>query len=169
VTEADLLADAFGRIREEVHAAVDGLSADDLAYQPDPDSNSIGWLIWHLLRVADDHLADASGAGQVWTDDGWADRFGLDLDPADTGYGHGRGQVTKVTVTSAELLTGYGDAVIQRALDYVRGLSDPDLDRIVDRRWDPPVTLGVRLISVISDDLQHAGQAAYLRGLLLRR
>jgi uncharacterized damage-inducible protein DinB len=169
VTVADLLADAFGRIREEVHAAVDGLSADDLTYQPDPDSNSIGWLIWHLLRVADDHLADASGAGQVWTDDGWADRFGLDLDPADTGYGHGPGQVAKVTVTSAELLTGYGDAVIQRALDYVRGLSDPDLDRIVDRRWDPPVTLGVRLISVISDDLQHAGQAAYLRGLLLRR
>jgi uncharacterized damage-inducible protein DinB len=169
VTVADLLADAFGRIREEVHAAVDGLSADDLTYQPDPDSNSIGWLIWHLLRVADDHLADASGAGQVWTDDGWADRFGLDLDPADTGYGHGPGQVAKVTVTSAELLTGYGDAVIQRALDYVRGLSDPDLDRIVDRRWDPPVTLGVRLSSVISDDLQHAGQAAYLRGLLLRR
>jgi len=169
VTVADLLADAFGRIREEVHAAVDGLSADDLTYQPDPDSNSIGWLIWHLLRVADDHLADASGAGQVWTDDGWADRFGLDLDPADTGYGHGPGQVAKVTVTSAELLTGYGDAVIQRALDYVRGLSDPDLDRIVDRRCDPPVTLGVRLISVISDDLQHAGQAAYLRGLLLRR
>jgi len=168
VTVADLLADAFGRIREEVHAAVDGLSADDLTYQPDPDSNSIGWLIWHLLRVADDHLADASGAGQVWTDDGWADRFGLDLDPADTGYGHGPGQVAKVTVTSAELLTGYGDAVIQRALDYVRGLSDPDLDRIVDRRWDPPVTLGVRLISVISDDLQHAGQAAYLRGLLPR-
>ena len=169
MTVADLLADAFGRIREEVHAAVDGLSADDLTYQPDPDSNSIGWLIWHLLRVADDHLADASGAGQVWTDDGWADRFGLDLDPADTGYGHGPGQVAKVMVTSAELLTGYGDAVIQRALDYVRGLSDPDLDRIVDRRWDPPVTLGVRLISVISDDLQHAGQAAYLRGLLLRR
>jgi len=169
VTVADLLADAFGRIREEVHAAVDGLNADDLTYQPDPDSNSIGWLIWHLLRVADDHLADASGAGQVWTDDGWADRFGLDRDPADTGYGHGPGQVAKVTVTSAELLTGYGDAVIQRALDYVRGLSDPDLDRIVDRRWDPPVTLGVRLISVISDDLQHAGQAAYLRGLLLRR
>ena len=169
MTVADLLADAFGRIREEVHAAVDGLNADDLTYQPDPDSNSIGWLIWHLLRVADDHLADASGAGQVWTDDGWADRFGLDLDPSDTGYGHGPGQVAKVTVTSAELLTGYGDAVIQRALDYVRGLSDPDLDRIVDRRWDPPVTLGVRLISVISDDLQHAGQAAYLRGLLLRR
>jgi len=169
VTVADLLAVAFGRIREEVHAAVDGLGADDLTYQPDPDSNSIGWLIWHLLRVADDHLADASGAGQVWTDEDWADRFGLDLDPADTGYGHGPGQVAKVTVTSAELLTGYGDAVIQRALDYVRGLSDPDLDRIVDRRWDPPVTLGVRLISVISDDLQHAGQAAYLRGLLLRR
>ncbi|HEV8219356.1 MAG TPA: DUF664 domain-containing protein [Streptosporangiaceae bacterium] len=169
MTVADLLADAFGRIREEVHAAVDGLSADDLAYRPDPESNSVGWLIWHLLRVADDHLADAAGTGQAWTDEGWADRFGLALDPADTGYGHGPGQVAMVTVASAELLTGYCDAVIQRSLDYVRGLSDPDLDRIVDTRWDPPVTLGVRLISVISDGLQHAGQAAYLRGLLLRR
>jgi hypothetical protein len=169
VTVADLLADAFGRIREEVHAAVDGLGADDLAYRPDPDANSAGWLIWHLLRVADDHVADAAGTGQAWTDDGWADRFGLALDPADTGYGHGPGQVAMVTVTSAELLTGYGDAVIQRAMDYVSGLSEPDLDRIVDTRWDPPVTLGVRLISVVSDGLQHAGQAAYLRGLLLRR
>ena len=152
MTVADLLADAFGRIREEVHAAVGGLSADDLAYRPDPGSNSVGWLIWHLLRV--------------WTDEGWADRFGLALDPADTGYGHGPGQVALVTVASAGLLTGYCDAVIQRASEYVRGLSGPDLDRIVDTRWDPPVTLGVRLISVISDDLQHAGQAAYLRGLL---
>jgi uncharacterized damage-inducible protein DinB len=169
VTEADLLADAFGRIREEVHAAVDGLSPDDLTFQPDPGANSVGWLVWHLLRVADDHLADAAGTGQVWTEGGWAGRFGLALDPDDTGYGHGPDQVAKVTVTSAELLTAYGDAVIERALDYVGGLTGADLDRVVDTRWDPPVTLGVRLVSVISDDLQHCGQAAYLRGWLLRR
>jgi uncharacterized damage-inducible protein DinB len=169
VTIAELLADAFGRVREEVHAAVDGLGPDELAFLPDPEANSVGWLVWHLLRVADDHLADAAGTSQVWTAGGWQDRFGLALDPDDTGYGHGPEQVAKVTVTSAELLTGYCDAVIQRALDYVGGLTDEDLDRIVDTRWDPPVTLGVRLVSVISDDLQHAGQAAYLRGWLLRR
>jgi long-chain acyl-CoA synthetase len=92
-------------------------------------------------------------------------RFGLPLDIADTGYGHGSGEVAAVRVASAELLTGYNDAVIEQTTRYVRGLADADLDRIVDRRWDPPVTLGVRLVSVISDDLQHAGQAAYVRGL----
>jgi hypothetical protein len=40
-----------------------------------------------------------------------------------------------------------------------------DLDRVVDKRWDPPVTLGVRLVSVVDDDAQHVGQAAYVRGL----
>jgi hypothetical protein len=166
---AALLSDAFGRVREEVHAAVDGLSEADLAWQPDPDANSVGWLIWHLSRVTDDHLAGAAGTGQVWTGDGWAERFGLDLDPGDTGYGHGPGQVAVVTVKSAELLTAYHDAVVQRALDYVGGLGEADLDAVVDRNWNPPVTLGVRLVSVISDDLQHAGQAAYLRGLIERR
>ena len=48
------------------------------------------------------------------------------------------------------------------------GLTDADLPRVVDERWDPPVTLGVRLVSVISDCLQHAGQAAFVRGILLR-
>jgi hypothetical protein len=169
MTVAELLADAFGRIREEVHAAADGLGADELAFRPDPEANSAGWLIWHLLRVADDHLADAAGTGQAWTDEGWAKRFGLPLDAADTGYGHGSEQVGAVTGVTAELLTGYCDAVVERSVAYVRGLSGAGLDRIVDTRWDPPVTLGVRLVSVISDCLQHAGQAAYLRGLLLRQ
>jgi uncharacterized damage-inducible protein DinB len=55
-----------------------------------------------------------------------------------------------------------------RSAEFLRGLSDEDLDRVVDTNWDPPVTLGVRLVSVLSDDFQHLGQAAYLRGLLGR-
>jgi uncharacterized damage-inducible protein DinB len=167
MTIAELLADAFGRIREEVHNAVDGLTADQLAFRPGPDANSIGWLAWHLARVQDDHVADAAGLEQVWLAGGWADRFGLPFDPADHGFGHDSAQVDLVRVSSAELLTGYYDAVHEQSLRYVRDLTDADLDRIVDTRWDPPVTLGVRLISVIDDDVQHAGQAAYLRGLIM--
>ena len=162
---ADLLADAFGRIREVVHEAVDGLPADRLVVRPDGQANSIAWLIWHLTRVQDDHVADAARSQQAWMAGGWAARFGLPFDVADTGYGHGPGEVAAVRVASGELLTGYHDAVFEQTTRYVRGLADADLDRVVDKRWDPPVTLGVRLVSVISDDLQHAGQAAYLRGL----
>jgi uncharacterized damage-inducible protein DinB len=160
-----LLVDAFGRIQEVVHEVVEGLTDDVLSTRPEQSGNSIAWLVWHLTRIQDDHLADAGGYEQVLTADGWHDRLGLPFDPSDTGYGHGPEDVAAVKL-SAKLLTGYYDAVHARSIQYLETLTDEDLERIVDRRWNPPVTLGVRLISVISDDLQHAGQAAYVRGLL---
>jgi hypothetical protein len=168
MTSAELLADAFGRIRGIVHRAVDGLTAEQLAYRVDPEANSIAWLVWHLTRIQDDHLADAFQAEQVWISQGWVERFGLPFDPRDTGYGHQADDVAAVRVDSGELLVGYYDAVHEQTTRYVDRLGDTELARIVDRSWDPPVTLGVRLVSVIADDLQHAGQAAFVRGILQR-
>ncbi len=167
MTVADVLTDAYERVREVVHEAVDGLDAAALEFRVDPGANSIAWLVWHLTRVQDDHVADAAGLEQVWTARGWYDRFGLPIDKSATGYGDGADNVALIKAP-AELLTGYYDAVHEQTLRYVRGLADADLDRVVDTRWDPPVTLGVRLVSVISDDLQHAGQAMYLRGVIGR-
>ena len=163
MTSRDLLTDAFGRIREIVHHAVDGLTEDQLAHRVDGSANSIAWLAWHLTRIQDDHVAGVAGTDQVWPK--WAEEFGLPFDLRDTGYGHDSTQVAAVRV-SAELLTGYHDETHARTVEYVSTVTDADLGRIVDRRWDPPVTLGVRLVSVVSDDLQHAGQAAFVRGLL---
>lgn len=168
MNSADVLADAFERVRDAVHPAVNGLSPEELAHRPDPQANSVAWLVWHLTRIQDDHVAEVAGGDQAWTDESWFSRFGLPLDPTDTGYGHEPAQVGLVRA-SADLLLGYFDAVHRRTLDFVRTLSDRDLDRVVDERWDPPVTLGVRLVSVLADDLQHCGQAAYVRGLLQRR
>lgn len=168
MTSAELLVDAYSRIRHIVHQAVDGLPPDSLAARVDPDANSIAWLVWHLSRVQDDHLADVMGTEQVWTSRGWAQRFGLPFEPSATGYGHGTKEVAAVKVSSGDLLTGYFDAVHDETTRFVSGVTDSDLERIVDKRWDPPVTLGVRLVSVISDNLQHAGQAAFVRGILLR-
>jgi hypothetical protein len=162
---SELLIDAYGRIQEVVHDVVDGLDEKSLATRPNGTGNSIAWLVWHLTRIQDDHLADAGGYEQVLTADGWHERLGLPFDPADTGYGHSSDEVAQVRL-SAEQLIGYYDAVHARTLEYLRTLTDDELDRIVDKRWNPPVTLGVRLISVIGDDLEHAGQAAYVKGLL---
>jgi uncharacterized damage-inducible protein DinB len=166
MTSAELLVDAFGRIRETVHEAVEGLTPEQLAYRVNGEANSIAWLVWHLTRVQDDHIAEAAAVPEVWTTQTWAERFGLPFGPAQTGYGHSSEQVATVRVDSWELLTGYHDAVHDQTIAYVETLTDDDLARIVDRSWDPPVTLAVRLVSVVSDDLQHAGQAAYVRGLL---
>jgi uncharacterized damage-inducible protein DinB len=159
-----LLLDEFARIRQLVDAAVQGWDDDQLAARPNGTANSVAWLVWHLTRIQDDHIAGAAGTDQCWHADGWADRFGLDLDPDDTGYGHGSDQVAMVRASGA-LLRGYHAAVADRTDQFVRGLSAADLDRVVDENWDPPVTLGVRLVSVVSDCLQHLGQAAYARGL----
>ena len=165
MTSAELLADAFGRVQETVYEAVDGLSAAQLAARLDDDANSIAWLCWHLARVQDDHVADAFGVEQVWPR--FMGPFGLPFGPGATGYGHSSRQVALVQV-SGDLLTDYHDAVHAQTVALVSGLTDADLSRVVDERWDPPVTLGVRLVSVISDCLQHAGQAAFIRGILLR-
>lgn len=167
-TATDVLADGYGRVREAVHDVVDGLDADALAYRPDPEANSIAWLVWHLSRVQDDHVAEVAGTEQRWTAGGWVHRFSLPFDPAATGYGQRPDEVGAVRV-GAELLAGYHDAVHGATADYLRHLEEADLERVVDRRWDPPVTLAVRLVSVLADDLQHVGQAAYLRGMLERR
>ncbi|MFB7410242.1 DUF664 domain-containing protein [Streptomyces sp. NPDC056202] len=165
---AGLLVDSFGRVRESVHEAVEGLTEDELAARVDPDANSIAWLVWHLTRIQDDHIAGAFGTDQLWDADGWRDRFGLPFGKGATGYGQTSAQVGKVRAP-ADLLLGYHDAVHARTLDLVRSVTNADLDRVVDAAWDPPVTLGVRLVSVIADALQHAGQAAYVRGVVERR
>jgi uncharacterized damage-inducible protein DinB len=162
----DTLTDGFGRLPELVHRAVQDLGAEQLRWAPVPGANPIGWLVWHLTRVQDHHLAELIGQEQVYLTGDWAPRFGLKADPSDIGYGHSAEQVAAVSPESAQALEEYYRAVHERTLGYLAGLTESDLDRVVDRSWDPPVTVGVRLGSVLNDDAQHAGQAAYVRGLL---
>jgi uncharacterized damage-inducible protein DinB len=164
----DLLIDAYGRAQERVHDILEGLEPEQLAVRPGGGGNSIGWLVWHLSRVQDDHIADVAGTGQKWTAGGWAAKIGLPLEAGDTGFGHSSGQVDKVRVASPALLREYFDDVHAATIEYLRGLTEEDLDRVVDTRWNPHVTLGVRLVSVLDDCLEHCGQAAYVKGMLGR-
>src|SRR3954449_6671656 len=144
--ETDLLVDAFGRIRSLVHAVVEGLEPEQLGLRVDDGANTIAWLVWHLTRVQDDHVADLAGTEQVWTKDGWADRFGVPFEPGTIGYGQSSADVGQVRGVSAEQLAGYHDAVHDASVRYAHGLADAELDRVVDTRWDPPVTVAVRLV-----------------------
>jgi hypothetical protein len=161
-----LLLELYGRIPPLARQAVEGVELDRLTEPPGPGRNSIAWLIWHLARVQDHHVAELMETEQVWETGDWAGRFGLDPEPWNTGYGHTPDEVATVRPESPAVLLEYLDAVMDRTRKMLEALTPGDLDRVVDRRWNPPVTLGVRLVSVADDDLQHAGQAAYVRGLL---
>ena len=161
----ELLTDAFGRIDHIVSGVLAGMDAGALNWRPGGTGNSVAWLLWHLCRGQDEQITDVAGGESVWTAGGYAERFGFSLAPADTGYGHTSAQVDAVQLASGTLLADYHRAVLERSLGFIRELGDEELDRVVDDRWDPPVTLGVRLISILDDCVQHGGQAAYVKGL----
>lgn len=165
----ELLLDLFGRVTEEVHGVLDGLDPSLLSVSPGTSANPIGWLVWHLIRVEDAQIAEVMDVEQVWSDGTWPQRFGLTADPHNSGYGHTPADVDAVRPDGIEALLGYHEVVAARTREWLSQLTAADLDRIVDDRWDPPVSLGVRLISVADDEIQHGGQAAYARGILERR
>jgi DinB superfamily len=160
-----LLLELYGRIPPLARHAVHGLGLAQLTEPPAPRSNPIAWLVWHLTRVQDDHVAELLRVEQIWERGAWAPQFGLDPGAMDTGYGHTPEEVASVRPQRPDVLLEYLNAVDERTRTMLAGVSPDELDRIVDRRWDPPVTLGVRLVSIADDCLQHAGQAAYVRGL----
>lgn len=163
-----LLIETYGRIPPLVAGAVEGLDGDGLSAAPRPGANTVGWLVWHLARVQDHHVAELLDDDQLWVSGDWSGRFGLAPDPDNTGYGHDPDEVAAVRPEGPEVCTAYLGAVWARTEAYLRTLGPDDLDQVIDERWDPPVTLGVRLVSVADDSLQHAGQAEYARGLLDR-
>ncbi len=163
---AALLLELYGRIPPLARRAVEGVDLARLVEPPSPGANTVAWLVWHLARVQDHHVAELLDADQLWVDGDWARGFGLGPDPSNTGYGHSAEEVATVRPERPDVLLEYLAAVDGRTRGMLADLTSADLDRIVDRAWDPPVTLGVRLVSVADDCLQHAGQAAYARGIL---
>jgi hypothetical protein len=164
----DALQYAFDRVGELVRDSVEDLEPAALTWRPDPHGNTIAWLICHLTRVQDEHVAEITGRHQVWSSEGWAQRCGLAPDAMDTGDGHSPDRVATVEPADPEVLLEYHDRVAEVTEGYLAG-ADLDFERVIDASYDPPVTVGVRLLSVLIDAIQHAGQAAYVRGMWERR
>jgi len=162
----DLLIDGFGRIPEYVDGILKGLTLDDLNWRPRHDSNSIGWLVWHLNRGQDAQIAGLRGTDQFWIKDKWYQKFDRRADPEDVGFGHTPEQVAAFRSPAASVLSAYTHAVIVNTQDYIRTLKTKELDRVLNEPWFQPLpTVGVRLISILNDGVIHAGQAGYVRGL----
>ena len=165
---SELYVEAMGRVTEQVPDLVAGLHEDDLAWRPEPGANSIAWLLWHLTRVADEYSALYGRTEERWTAGGWYEKFALPFPPDANGYQHVPEEVAQVRV-SGELLAAYY-ADVEPVLAAFLGSLQPDmLEEIVDTSYDPPVSLGVRMVSIVDDMVQHCAQAAYLRGILDRR
>jgi hypothetical protein len=166
----DVVSDALGRIQSIVHRALKRVTVDDIHRQPSGETNSIAWLVWHLTRVQDDALSALAGQEQAWISEGWHEQFALPADPDMTGFDDTPAQVSAFRIPTVQLILDYHDRVVERSRRYVEALAAEDFDRTLDEpQWQPLPTVGVRLVSVLADNLQHAGQAVYLRGLFQGR
>ncbi|MGV8845591.1 mycothiol transferase [Tessaracoccus sp.] len=163
-----MLADGFARVDELIPGVLHDLAIEELLWRPTAEANPIGWLVWHLTRVLDDHVAGIAGTPQMWLSDGWVDRFGLPYPEKSIGYGQTSDEVGAFTLNDSSVLLPYWDATFNHITQLLEELQDGDLERVVDDSYDPPVTVAVRLVSVLNDVTQHVGQAAYVRGLLPR-
>jgi hypothetical protein len=166
----ELIVDGYDRLPEMMEEVLGGLAVADLDWQPHPDCNSIGWTAWHLTRVQDGQIADLMGEAPLWTRDGWHAKFGRPADPEDSGYRHTAAQVRAFRSPSAKTQLDYLRATVERTKQYLAALAPAELDRELHEPWQqPPPTVAVRLVSILTDCHLHAGEASYLRGLLRAR
>lgn len=163
----ELMADGYNRIPEYLEKVLKGLTQEELDWQPRPDCNSIGWLVWHLTRQQDAQVSALLGEEQLWIKEKWHSRFNRPADPKDMGFGDSPEQVKAFQSPDSQTLLEYNRAVVHRTQQYFFNISKEDLDRELNEPWfQPTPTVGVRLVSILDDSVKHAGQAAYLRGLI---
>lgn len=174
MSPTDAFLELFDRMPELVRDTLAGLDDDQLTRRVDPDANTIDWLVWHLARVEDDHVSRAAAAigreefaAQAYTSERFAGRMRLPFPAEAIGYGMTSADVARVNAPGGLLVDYYG-AVHAKTRAFLADLSDDDWGRVVDDAWDPPVTLLVRIASVVNDITQHIGQAAFVRGILDR-
>jgi hypothetical protein len=163
-----LVLDSFLKQEKELEKVVEGLTEDDLSRQPAPDCNSIGWLVWHVIRSVDRNMSPVIGDEQLWLSAKWHARFGREPDPGETGYGHTAEQAKMFRSPDANTVVEYSKAIMAKSADYFnRKLTDSDLAREV---YNPTLkitrTVEETIVAEIWHSMHHLGQAAYVRGLL---
>lgn len=161
---AEFITGIFMRISQVLETALDGLTEDEINQQPNPECNSIGWMVWHLTRVQDRFIAMLSNNEQVYIAGKWYEKFNRGADPQDIGYGHSSEDLANFKAPDTKTLLDYHYDTLEKTKQYTNRISPGELDRVIDNSRAPTVAL--RLTAFISDNLQHAGQVAYLRGWL---
>lgn len=161
----DLLRDVTSRPRDAAERMRPELNPVSLNARPGGHDNSVAWLLWHSGREIDAQLADLTGHEQVWTSRDFAGRFDLGPEGDGVGYGHTPEEARRILVDDPELLLGYLGAALESLEAYLDDITAAQLDDVIDEDWEPPVTRGARLISVIDDAIQHLAQANYALGM----
>lgn len=163
MTLNEFIVDALEKENGFLLEALDGLGPEELAWQPAADANSIGWILWHMVRVEDMWIQFfAQFQTELWETEGWHEKFGLPT--RDNGFGHTAEQVNNFPALDLSEFLRYRAAVRQATLAYLDTLTPEEMER-VPRERRPEMSLGAMFRQIIGEMYQHVGHIAYLRGL----
>ena len=163
----DLIIQNFDISLDRLVSYLDGLTQEDLNWQPKPDCNSIGWITWHLIRVIDKGISISANEEQLWIKAGWSSKFDRPADPDDTGNRQTPEQAAAFKSPDKDTLIGYCRAAADNLRNWLNKLDSTDLDREFDDEYSQMLpTVGSRVNVIVRDTQQHLGQIAYIRGLL---
>ena len=148
-----------------VDKALEGVDDAMLGDRLNEESNSMGWLVFHMNRIVDRFVNTwCQDAPQLWAKDGWHQKFGLDDDDNNTGQGWTKEQVADWQLPPRDTLIGYYEAVKTAARDYLQSLSASDFERQLNLPPRPVASIGNFLGVLVFDNCVHGGQIAHLRG-----
>ncbi len=180
----ELIQTGLGNVKRSIDRTLDGLTPAELKWQPRPDANSIGLILFHIARSEDSSVQSLlQGKPQLWESEKWCQR--LNKTAGDRGSHYTAEQVSAFIVPDLKDLQGYAEAVRQRTLEYLEDLTPGKFDKKVDLPpMDPPpkdmpagtpnqprmspfrdMTVGSMLMMNVTHFAQHAGEISYLRGL----
>ncbi len=160
----ELLLKSLNESQGFINQSLDGLTKEELARAPGEGCNSIIFLYWHLARVEDlwiNHVLRQSG--EIYDEQGWQEKLGTP--PEDTGFRYTPEQLESWCPPDMDTLRGYAAAVREKTLVYLETVTPASLSAEVSRgRFSG--TVGTALAHLVTEIALHAGQMAYLHGMV---
>ncbi len=145
-----------------VDRALTGLTAQEFAWKPSPECNSIAFIVWHTARVEDFMVNRLIQRGkEIYEPEGWREKLGT---PPDAGYQYTVEKLQAWPVPDMETLRGYARAVREKTIAFIKSANDAKLAE-VPRPDRSPDTIGIILGRITTEIALHAGQVCYLRGV----
>ena len=152
-------------IQQSVDNALKDLTEEDLNYQPGPESNSIGFTLWHQIRAEDSIINDMlANQPQEWITGKWYKKCNMSDDPQNSGFGYTPEQVASFVCPNLDILLDYGKAVRAGTKKYLDSLTPEKFDVEIEAPFGKMPVAGV-LSLLIGEIAQHTGQIGYVRGL----
>jgi hypothetical protein len=144
-----------------LEAAIGDCSADALARKlPGATINSIGAIYAHTVFGEDGLLNGlVRGAKPVYFADEWAPRIGIDMP-------QGSMEADWTVNLDLRVFREYAAAVYKATDDFLAGVSDDDLARVVDAGFAPPMPVQSFVANILAWHVAtHQGEISALKGV----